>query len=249
MGPGSGGERSRSLLGTGPTGPGRTTLAIPDGVSSSGIPGLRPIDRRHEVTEKRPTTPLTVGDLLHMYGLVNRAIEELVIERSSLSTWQAIKKKAGIEIPAFESMAAYPDEMTYQLVGAASEVLGETPAELLRAFGRHWVLFTGRSTYGPILEAAGKDLREFVGNLDSLHATVATTMPELVPPRFSVVDEENGAFRVLYESERDGLAPMVIGLLEGLGALFGSEIEVEHVHERNAHRRSDEFRISPPKPE
>lgn len=184
-----------------------------------------------------------------MYGLLNRAIEELVVERSGLATWHAVKRKAGVQVHAFESMESYPDEITYELVAAASEVLGESPTELLRAFGRHWILFTGRSAYGSILEAAGRDLRDFLGNLDAIHASFAAGMPELVPPRFSVSEEPGDTLRILYHSERDGLAPMVLGMLEGLGALFeseldpGSELEVSHVVPRSSTSCADEFLI------
>ena len=99
-----------------------------------------------------------------MYGLVNRAIEELVIAEAGRSIWETIKRKAGVTVPSFVSMKPYPDAMTYDLVAAASEVM-EVPAdELLCAFGKHWILFTAAQGYGPALEMAGSDLREFVGN-------------------------------------------------------------------------------------
>ena len=179
-----------------------------------------------------------------MYGLVNRAIEELVLERAGAAAWNQVRKRAGVKVAGFVSMQAYPDEFTYGLVAAASQVLGMDPAEVLRAFGRHWILFTGREGYGPLLEAAGGDLRDFLLNLDALHARLGLSMPELVPPSFDVELVGEGVLRVQYRSQRAGLAPMVIGLLEGLGELFEEPVTVEHAQARDE-TRHDVFIVRP----
>ena len=125
-------------------------------------------------------------------------------------------------------MDAYPDDITYKLVGAASEVLGIPASAVLEAFGEYWVLYTAQEGYGPMLDAGGKTLREFLENLDALHARVALTMPELRPPRFRLVPIDDTSMRLEYHSMRQGLAPMVIGLLRGLSVRFNTAIEVTH---------------------
>ena len=56
-----------------------------------------------------------------MYGLVNKAIEDLVVSNFGEDKWEAIKAKAGVDVEVFVSNEAYPDDITYNLVGAASE--------------------------------------------------------------------------------------------------------------------------------
>ncbi|MCX6048085.1 MAG: heme NO-binding domain-containing protein [Chloroflexi bacterium] len=51
-----------------------------------------------------------------MYGLVNRAIEELVCTTWSEEIWESIKEEAGIDIEAFIRLESYTDEVTYKLV-------------------------------------------------------------------------------------------------------------------------------------
>lgn len=168
-----------------------------------------------------------------MYGLVNRAIEELVNERAGSAAWEAVCRRAGNAPRQFASMQPYPDSLTYDLVAAASEVL-QMPAEaVLRAFGRHWILFTAREGYGALLDAAGRDLRDFLLGLDALHARLAIPMPELVPPRFRVCEETDGTLRVSYASDRAGLAPMVLGLLEGLAERFEAKVRVSMQDDRD----------------
>lgn len=174
-----------------------------------------------------------------MYGLVNKAVVDLVVNKFGEDTWVAIKKKAGVDQDVFVSMDAYPDDITYRLVGAASEVLGIPPAAVLEAFGEWWVLYTAQEGYGPMLDAAGKSLREFLENLDALHARVALTMSELRPPRFRLVPVDSSNMVLEYHSTREGLAPMVVGLLKGLSQRFNTPIEVTHAR-RDSH---DEFAI------
>ena len=152
-----------------------------------------------------------------MYGLVNRAVEGLVLSKFGEEAWKDIKAKAGVEVEEFVSMQQYPDAITYDMVGAASEVLGLEPAQVLHAFGVHWVLETAAKSYGPLMEAAGATLPEFLGSLDQLHSRVAVTFPQLRPPSFRVSDAEGSRLRLHYYSEREGLAPFVVGLLDGLG--------------------------------
>ena len=70
-----------------------------------------------------------------MYGLVNCAIQDLVTSKFGEDTWERIRSRAGVTSPRFVAMSAYPDEITYALVGAASEELHLTPAQILETFG------------------------------------------------------------------------------------------------------------------
>jgi len=179
-----------------------------------------------------------------MYGLVNKAVVDLVVSKFGQDTWDAIKKKAEVDIDVFVSMEGYPDDITYRLVGAASEVLKIPPEKVLEAFGEYWVLYTAKEGYGPMLDASGKSLREFLENLDALHARVALTMSELKPPRFRLVPVDDSTMMLEYHSTRQGLAPMVVGLLRGLSIRFDTPIDIAHAR-REGH---DEFTIKTTQP-
>ena len=179
-----------------------------------------------------------------MYGLVNKAVVDLVVSKFGQDTWNAIKKKAEVDVDVFVSMDGYPDDITYRLVGAASDVLQIPPEKVLEAFGEYWVLYTAQEGYGPMLDASGKSLREFLENLDALHARVALTMPELKPPRFRLVPVDESTMTLEYHSTRQGLAPMVVGLLKGLSIRFATPIDVTHAR-RDDH---DEFTIKTSQP-
>jgi hypothetical protein len=174
-----------------------------------------------------------------MYGLVNKAIQGLVTERKGASTWNRIAKEAKIVGP-FISMETYPDSVSFALAGAAAEELGVDVATFLRDLGKYWVTYTGEEGYGDMFNLWGDDLRTFLKNLDLMHERVKSTMPQLEPPSFTTVDENDGRIRLSYHSHRDGMTPMVLGLLEGLAIKFSSPMSIEHVVHR-AQAGHDEF--------
>jgi hypothetical protein len=163
-----------------------------------------------------------------MYGLVNAAVQELVQSRFGDAKWEEIKKRAGVDIDLFSRMEQYPDALTYRLVAAASQVLGIPPDDVMIAFGEFWVLYTGKEGYGHLFDLAGNSLREFLFNLDNLHTRVGQNFAHLRPPsfRFDVVSDD--VLRMHYLSERHGLCPMVIGLLNGLAKRFHAEVAIDH---------------------
>lgn len=93
-----------------------------------------------------------------MYGMVNKSVQDMVRRNHGEPTWQLIRERAGLEVEVFLSHMSYPDEITYRLVAAASEVLRLPATEILEAFGEHWVLHTAQEGYGPLMRAAGRSL-------------------------------------------------------------------------------------------
>jgi hypothetical protein len=179
-----------------------------------------------------------------MYGLVNKAIEEMVCTHYGESTWEAIKQEAALtDIDYFVSMESYPDDVTHRLVRAACKVLNLSSEEILQAFGEYWVTYTAEEGYGEMLAMAGDNLPEFLRNLDNLHMRVGLNFPELKPPSFQANAVDQNALQLDYHSGRQGLAPMVIGLLKGLGRRFKTEVDVSQTGDRNTGADHDTFLI------
>ncbi len=183
-----------------------------------------------------------------MYGLVNRAVRDLIVSRFGESCWLEIARRAGVAQTAFLSMTAYPDEVTYRLVDAASEVTGLPGDAIFEAFGEHWTLYTAREGYGEMLKLAGRTLFEFLQNLDTLHARVGLLFPELAPPSFRCADVTDRSMRLEYYSNRPGLAPFVVGLVKGLGKRFDTPVSIELVRGRADGLDHDEFLVQLPDP-
>lgn len=179
-----------------------------------------------------------------MYGLVNRAIEQLVIKVGGQPAWQRVCERAGVADEGFLAVHAYPDEVTYKLVAAVSQELNLTPNETLEAFGEYWILYTAEEGYAEVLKSSGSSLREFLGNLDEMHGRVESVFPHMILPTFRVVDISHDVFRLLYRSQREGLAPMVVGLIKGLGRRFNQHIEVKQIAARSDLDAVDIFEVT-----
>jgi hypothetical protein len=178
-----------------------------------------------------------------MHGLVNQGIEDLATHLGGEQLWHRIKTVAGVDTEAFVGMDLYPDELTVRLVQAAATVLELSVPEVLHAFGRHWIRYTARKGYGAIFDTMGASLPEFLGNVNAMHARLTMILPGIQPP--SLLCEELGAGRLLvrYWSPRPGLAPMVPGLLHGLGEIFALSVRVTHTRERADDVEHDEFLV------
>lgn len=177
-----------------------------------------------------------------MYGMVNQALEALVTERFGAETWTAVRQNAGISDPAFITMKQYQDEVTYALAGALSKHLQAPVPDLLRSFGISWVDYAKCGPWGKLMLASGGSTYELLTTLDAMHARIAISFPDLKPPSFKVRPEGDGVV-VDYQSHRPGLAPFVVGLIEGIGALFGESVTVEQIASKDAGAAADSFRV------
>jgi Haem-NO-binding len=178
-----------------------------------------------------------------MYGLVNKAIQDMVCSHFGEDTWDKIKQKAEVDTEAFISMEGYPDDVTHRLVKASSEVLGLSSREIMEAFGAFWVQYTATEGYGEMMDMAGDNLPEFLENLDELHTRVGVLFPKLQPPSFECSKTEEDSLNLHYYSHREGLAPMIVGLVQGLGKRFDTEVEVAQTQSREEGDDHDEFSI------
>lgn len=178
-----------------------------------------------------------------MYGLVNRALEDLIRSTHGDAAWERIKEQAQVDTEVFIRMDAYPDDITYRLVGAASDLLQVPANKLLHDFGLHWTLYTGREGYGAMLDDAGQTLQEVLDNLDELHMRVGLMYPQLQPPSFRCTHLSPTQTLLEYHSRRPGLAPMVVGLVEGLGRRFGQSLRINQQSDRAQGAAFDSFLV------
>lgn len=178
-----------------------------------------------------------------MHGLVNQGVQDLVVQLGGEDLWAAIKQRAGVEFETFVGMDVYPDEITERLVLAVSQTLDITRAQVLRAFGKHWILYTGRKGYGAVFETMGRTLPQFLGNLDAMHARLSLSIPHLEPPSFVCEQTGPSRLRLEYYSHRRWLAPMVVGLIDGLGEVFELEVRTEQILSTDDGADHDEFTI------
>jgi hypothetical protein len=178
-----------------------------------------------------------------MYGLVNQALQGLVLTSYGAPAWQAVAERAGVQSDTFLAMSPYPDELTYRLTGAAAEVLDRPVEEILIAFGEFWVTYSADQGYGELLDLMGSDLPSFLLALDDLHDRLRLSYPELDPPSIWCSDVTPESLVVHYASSREGLNAFVVGLLQGTARRFGERVQVNPLRGRATGHDHEEFLV------
>jgi Haem-NO-binding len=179
-----------------------------------------------------------------MYGIINKAIEDLIKEKFGEEKWDSVLKRSGIDIDFFVGNEAYDDDITFKLAIAASEETGLSLHDVLIAFGEWWVVCTCKQKYGGLMESGGASLREFLKNLPVFHNRIMLIYPKLTPPEFRVSDITENSIHVHYFSTRTGLQEFVRGLLRGLGTLYKTPVDIELFQTRDRGDDHEVFKVS-----
>lgn len=164
-----------------------------------------------------------------MYGMIHLGIRQMVVETLGPDLWAELEREIGIGPEELISLNVYDDAMTSRILTAAAGKTGQTLPEYLQHYGRYWIRFAERGSYGAIMTFIGSDIANFVSNLDRMHQAVLAAMPEARVPSFRVIEHGPGMLRIGYISEREGLEPFVVGLLEGMLERFELRGEVGQV--------------------
>lgn len=157
-----------------------------------------------------------------MHGIFHRALKQLVIDECGAARWAALEHDEKIGPREQIGFDSYPDELTFRLCGAGAQALDMPLDQFLRVFGRYWISYAFNGSYADAMAYTGRTLHEFLSNLDRLHRGVATMFPKAMVPSFGLEELPEGLC-VVYRSARQGLEPMMIGLLEGLLEHFGEQ--------------------------
>ena len=161
-----------------------------------------------------------------MYGMIHKAARDFTTQECGEGIWQGIIAKCELGEEHFISGQHYGDETTISLLVAISGELGLELDDLLFRFGKYWINFTASSSYGTVMDMAGDDLATFLSNLDDMHRSIRSTMPDARMPSFMVERQDSAEIELVYRSERTGLTEFVRGLLAGLMERFDEPGEI-----------------------
>ena len=179
-----------------------------------------------------------------MYGLVNKAIKDLVVSNYGNEKWIEICKLTEFHEEEFVGMNSYPDKLTYDLVKNASLVLKADANIILEAFGEYWILYTADEGYGDLMNMTGNSFPEFLDNLDMLHFRINNIMPDLKAPQCTTRNPQEKSIELEYRSHRNGFIPMLYGLIKGLGKRFDLNVSTEQIQEKNDDNDCHVFKIT-----
>jgi hypothetical protein len=161
-----------------------------------------------------------------MYGIIHKAARAFAIEQLGEPFWTTFATEHELTDAAFVLGESYSDDVTFGVIVGLAEAMDMPVDDFLRAFGRHWIEFARQGAFAHLMSLGGETLPAFIRNLNRMHAGLAVAMPGARMPSFYVMEDTPQAMRLRYVSDRPGLEPFVLGLLEGLCAMFGVEADV-----------------------
>ena len=174
-----------------------------------------------------------------MHGFILTEVQQFVESIADKQTWYAILDRAGLPDADFHNFLEYPDEQVVAIVGAASEVTGLSPAEVLERYG----VFLGKDLfqiYRPIIDPAWRTIEFLEGIEQTIHRVVRSRNRRARPP--GLVCERTGPEEVtiVYTSPRR-LCALARGLVLGVAEHYGEALEI--AEDRCMHRGDAECRI------
>nr|XP_029707897.1 guanylate cyclase soluble subunit beta-1-like isoform X2 [Aedes albopictus] len=138
----------------------------------------------------------------------------------------------------------YEDDITYNLIEAAVDILNIPAGDILELFGKTFFEFCQDSGYDKILQVLGATPRDFLQNLDALHDHLGTLYPGMRAPSFRCT-ETDGQLVLHYYSERPGLEHIVIGIVKAVASkLHGVDVEIKIIR-----RKGDPIEVPASNPE
>lgn len=164
-----------------------------------------------------------------MHGVVNQAIEGLILEKYGNEAWDEIRIASDCQDTTFYNNQNYSDSVTYALAINASKILNIELNDLLFEFGKYWVLTIAQEKYSVLLRSVGNNLNDFLIQLPNFHSRVMLYYPNIIPPEFKVTAIDDHKIHLFYYSKRPGLQPFVAGILEGLKVFFESTCMITHI--------------------
>jgi len=161
-----------------------------------------------------------------MYGIVHGAMRELVVREDGREAWAAVVDRAGQHEPVHLAHEHYADEVTLALVGALADHWSLSVEQTLLRVGRSWPAHAIAHGYGSLLASPGDHPFDVLTRLDDLHTRLALAFPNYRPPSFSVKSRDDDAIDIAYATDRTGLVPFLVGIIEGLGAHLDQPVSV-----------------------
>ncbi|CAM1326905.1 Uncharacterised protein g9354 [Pycnogonum litorale] len=163
-----------------------------------------------------------------MYGLILMNMREYVVNEWGEEMWEVFRKEAGISQSTFSTHQVYPDKWITSAGEKVQEVLNIDEKQFFSSMGASFVRFLGPYGYHVMLKVLGRHLRNFINNLDNLHAYLTFSYPQLEAASFFCENETDKGLTLHYRSKRRGFVWYVSGQIKEVGRMFyKTDIDVE----------------------
>jgi hypothetical protein len=93
------------------------------------------------------------------------------------------------------------------------------------------------------MKSGGDNFIDFIVNLPNFHSRVMLIYSDIKPPEFIVEKITDSQLKLHYYSTRQGLTDFMFGLIQGLGELYQTPIDIKLIADRRNGDEHDIFEI------
>ena len=155
-----------------------------------------------------------------MYGLLCENLRDMIIRKHGEAMWIQVHENAGVKSQSFVLHTVYSDAAISHLARAYAEITSKSVDSIMKELGISFVTFVEKNGYNDLLKVLGRNMRDFLNGLDSLHEYLRFSYTKLKPPSFFVEMETARGMILHYRSKRVGFLHYVVGQIEEVGRKF-----------------------------
>jgi len=156
-------------------------------------------------------------------------LSEMVKKNYGEEKWREILEKAEFinhQTKFIKGMDIF-DEKVFEIINKTCEVLNINMTQASEAFGDHWINVYAAKYYRSFYEKY-TSAKEFILDMDNLHANVTKMIENAHPPRFETTKISENKIKVKYISKRKMIL-FYIGLVKGVAKHFNEKIDIQQL--------------------
>lgn len=157
-----------------------------------------------------------------MHGLINRSIQNYMIDNHGVEAWNTVAARAELSPPEFEAMFTYPDAITEAVLDAMAAVLRRPRSDVMEDIGAYLVSHPKTEAVRRLLRFGGVNFEDFLHSLDDLPDRARMAVAELSFPAIELHGHSEGRYSLICNSPLDGFGHLMMGVLRVMADDYGA---------------------------
>lgn len=160
-----------------------------------------------------------------MHGIIFAELQKFAEQKLGFGSWKTLLTKAGLQTKMYLPAGEYPDTEIGALVTAAATLSGQTPTQVLEAFGE-FIVPSLLKMYGHLLKPEWKTLEVIEHTEGTIHTVVRVSDSAAKPPKLRTRRENPNTVVLIYSSPRQ-MCALAMGIGKGIARHFKEKISIE----------------------
>ena len=164
-----------------------------------------------------------------MHGLINRSIQNFLLDMYGRQTWEDIVAAAELEFGNFEALLTYDDVLTVRVLQAAVGALDRSVEDILEDLGTYLVSHPNNEPLRRLLRFGGATFRDFLHSLNELQDRARLAVPDLELPALDLRDHSHESCTLYCATGQVGFGHVLVGVLRTMADDYGALVVLEYL--------------------